>query len=77
MFFSGLSSLTVGKPIDSNFLGGSWGDSSIIPLSFRLEVKDRLEPKFDDRLFLYFMRLLISFAWSYRCFSSKTLNYLI
>lgn len=73
---SGLSYLTVANRIESNFLipnDGACSSLLVMPsltsfmlaapeASFMLDPKDLLEPKFDDFLLLYFIRLAIYLA---------------
>ena len=77
MFLSGLSSRTIGKPPDSSFFEGICGDSYIMPLSFKLEERERLDPKLDDLLFLYFIKFATSLACSSLIFSIPIFNYFI
>lgn len=49
----------------------------MIPLPFKLEVKDRLDPRFDDLLLFSFMSLFIYFTCSSLSLSSILLNSLM
>lgn len=78
MDLSGLSYLTTGRRMESPLLSWDCGICGCsyyeigVEASFRLELRERLEPKFEDRLLRYFIRLLIYLAWSSRCFSSNS-----